>query len=57
VIRTAGDNTLLADGIAAGETVVTDGHLRLTPGAKVEAKSLSVFTEPAASKAKDAPKS
>jgi len=43
VIRTAGDTTLLGDGIRAGETVVTDGHLRLTPGAKVEAKALSAF--------------
>ena len=44
VIRTAGDTTLLAEGARAGETVVTDGHLRLTPGAKVEAKKLSAFT-------------
>jgi multidrug efflux system membrane fusion protein len=44
VVRTAGDSTLLADGVRAGETVVTDGHLRLTPGAKVEAKSLTSFT-------------
>jgi membrane fusion protein, multidrug efflux system len=57
VIRTAGDNTLLADGVAAGETVVTDGHLRLTPGARVEAKTLSALAEPAAAKVKDVPKS
>ena len=44
VVRTSGDTTLLADGIRAGETVVTDGHLRLTPGAKVEAKALSAFS-------------
>jgi multidrug efflux system membrane fusion protein len=44
VVRLAGDNTLLAEGVRAGETVVTDGHLRLTPGAKVEAKSLTSFT-------------
>ncbi len=36
VTRTAGDNTLLAEGVKAGETVVTDGQLRLVPGAKVE---------------------
>jgi membrane fusion protein, multidrug efflux system len=47
VIRTAGDTTLLADGIRAGETVVTDGHLRLTPTSKVEPKSLSSFTDAA----------
>jgi membrane fusion protein, multidrug efflux system len=44
VIRTAGDSTLLAEGVKSGETVVTDGHLRLLPGAKVQAKSLSAFT-------------
>ena len=44
VIRTAGDTTLLAEGVRAGETVVTDGHLRLTPGARVEEKKLTSFT-------------
>lgn len=44
VIRTVGDTTLLAEGVKPGETVVTDGHLRLLPGAKVQAKSLSAFT-------------
>lgn len=28
----------IAEGLAAGETVVTDGHSRLTPGAKVKVK-------------------
>jgi len=41
VVRTAGDSTLLADGVKAGETVVTDGQLRLLPGVKVEAHLLS----------------
>lgn len=41
VTRTSGDNTLLAEGIKAGETVVTDGQLRLVPGAKVEARALT----------------
>ena len=41
VARTSGDNTLLADGIKAGETVVTDGQLRLVPGMRVEAHQLS----------------
>lgn len=45
VVRTAGDETLLADGVQAGETVVTDGQLRLLPGAKVEAKSLASFLD------------
>ena len=41
VARTAGDNTLLASGIKAGETVVTDGQLRLLPGMKAESRQLS----------------
>jgi multidrug efflux system membrane fusion protein len=40
VIRTTGDFSLLAEGVRAGETVVTDGQLRLVPGAKVEPKTL-----------------
>ena len=41
VARTDHDNTLLADGVKAGETVVTDGQLRLLPGAKAEARAPS----------------
>jgi multidrug efflux system membrane fusion protein len=41
VLRTAGDSTLLADGVKAGETVVTDGQLRLLPGVKAEARQPS----------------
>jgi membrane fusion protein, multidrug efflux system len=33
--RAFGKNILVASGIAAGETVVTDGHMRLAPGGKV----------------------
>lgn len=37
---TAGDDTVLAPGaLQPGQSVVTDGQLRLTPGAKVEIKS------------------
>jgi multidrug efflux system membrane fusion protein len=32
------DKTVVQKGLAAGETVVTDGQLRLTPGAKVSVK-------------------
>lgn len=56
VLRAAGDHLLLGAGLRAGETVVTDGHLRLTPGAKVESKQLSSLL-PAAPKAKSEPKS
>jgi multidrug efflux system membrane fusion protein len=34
--RTIGRETVIAKGIAPGETVVTDGQLRLVPGFKVE---------------------
>ena len=34
----AGEATVIEKGLAAGETVVTDGQLRLTPGATVETK-------------------
>jgi membrane fusion protein, multidrug efflux system len=33
--RQQGDEFVLAQGVSPGETVVTDGHLRLTPGASV----------------------
>jgi multidrug efflux system membrane fusion protein len=31
-----GNETSIEKGVASGETVVTDGQVRLTPGAKVE---------------------
>jgi membrane fusion protein, multidrug efflux system len=37
--RTLGAETVVAKGIAPGEKVVTDGQLRLVPGARVEAKA------------------
>ena len=39
VAWTRGDETVLAGGVQAGQRVVTDGQLRLTPGTKVEIKS------------------
>ncbi|MHB8120774.1 MAG: efflux RND transporter periplasmic adaptor subunit [Desulfuromonadaceae bacterium] len=38
VSMTAGEETVVEKGLGAGETVVTDGQLRLTPGAVVESK-------------------
>ena len=38
VFRTIGQETIVDNGLAAGETVVTDGQLRLTPKSKVEIK-------------------
>ena len=34
-----GDETVIAAGLQPGQRVVTDGQLRLTPGAKVDIKS------------------
>lgn len=36
--ETFGGETVIGQGVVAGETVVTDGQLRLVPGAKVEPK-------------------
>ena len=38
VFRTIGQESIIEKGLAAGETVVTDGQLRLTPKSKVEIK-------------------
>ena len=38
--RSIGDDVLVTDGLAAGETVVTDGQLRLVPGAQVQIRNL-----------------
>jgi multidrug efflux system membrane fusion protein len=39
VARAEGAETVIATGVAAGETVVTDGQLRLVPGSRVSVKS------------------
>ena len=36
VARNAPEGAVIAKGLAPGETVVTDGQLRLSPGAKIE---------------------
>ena len=38
VARTIGDKAVIAEGLQPGETVVTDGQLRLAPGTKIEVK-------------------
>lgn len=50
VARVAGEFSLIAEGVKPGETVVTDGQLRLLPGAKIEAKKLSEVAAPAKKK-------
>jgi multidrug efflux system membrane fusion protein len=39
VQRTAGNDAIIATGVAAGDTVVTDGQLRLVTGLKVQIKA------------------
>jgi multidrug efflux system membrane fusion protein len=41
VERSDGAETVIATGVAAGETVVTDGQLRLVPGTKITVKAPS----------------
>jgi multidrug efflux system membrane fusion protein len=41
VNRTAAADTIIASGLAPGETVVTDGHLRLVPGSRISVKGQS----------------
>ena len=38
VARNEGNRVVVASGLQAGEEVVTDGQLRLTPGARVSVK-------------------
>ena len=38
VARAEGTDTVIRDGLAAGETVVTDGQLRLVPGSHISVK-------------------
>ena len=42
VARTAGTETVIKEGVKAGETVVTDGQLRLVPGSRVNVKESAV---------------
>ena len=39
VARTAGAETVIKTGVTAGETVVTEGHLRLVPGSRITIKT------------------
>jgi len=39
VLRANGNETVIKSGLSAGETVVTDGHLRLVPGARISVKT------------------
>jgi multidrug efflux system membrane fusion protein len=39
VARTHGDESIITTGLKPGETVVTDGQLRLIPGSRVSVKT------------------
>ena len=41
VARTVGDDSVIAEGLQAGETVVTNGQLRLTNGSRVAARTIN----------------
>jgi multidrug efflux system membrane fusion protein len=44
VARTIGGDSVIAQGLKPGETVVTDGQMRLIPGIKVQIKQSAVVT-------------
>jgi membrane fusion protein, multidrug efflux system len=39
VSRSLGEETVISDGLSGGEQVVTDGHLLLTNGARVQIRT------------------
>lgn len=39
VARVAGEETVIQTGVTVGDTVVTDGHLRLVPGSRISVKN------------------
>lgn len=46
VARTVGNRSIISKGLAVGETVVTDGQLRLTNGVRVEIRDPAAATAP-----------
>jgi multidrug efflux system membrane fusion protein len=38
VARVAGDETVIKEGVVPGDTIVTDGHLRLIPGSRISVR-------------------
>jgi multidrug efflux system membrane fusion protein len=36
IARSAGENTVIGEGLKPGERIVVDGQIRLTPGTKVK---------------------
>ncbi len=54
--QTRGGLVAIAEGLALGETVVIDGHSRLTPGAKVKVKDAKGNTETGSASAGQGPR-
>jgi multidrug efflux system membrane fusion protein len=50
VSRTRGDDAIVTSGLSTGETVVTDGQLRLLPGSRISMKGAATGSPAAASK-------
>jgi multidrug efflux system membrane fusion protein len=48
VAHTVADDTVIASGVKPGEVVVTDGQLRLVPGAKVKVRQVDAGQKPMA---------
>lgn len=46
--RSAGEEAVISQGLVSGETVITDGHLKVRPGAQVEIKTSLESTGPTA---------
>jgi multidrug efflux system membrane fusion protein len=44
VDRQQGDETVIAEGVKGGEEIVTEGQLRLTPGARITTGARSTAT-------------
>jgi membrane fusion protein, multidrug efflux system len=49
VARTHGDDSIIRSGVKPGETIVTDGQLRLVPGSRVSIKDSRGNADKAAS--------
>ena len=48
VARSIGDESVIASGLKGGETVITDGQIRVVPGAKVDVQTPAPAPAPAA---------
>lgn len=49
ILRSVGLETALKEGVSDGETVITDGHMKLVPGAKIEIMKAETSSVPGSS--------